>query len=170
MNNPELWEMLGLQALHRSDYLFAAEMLAKAAAVSPIKRRLLHALAEVYCALGQQERALPLAEKVPNAVSLLSPRVYTSVSPDVPPCVMCDVQALSLQPDSAVLRNLVLHLAPDTYAERLRNMGLSDRVKATGSILKRMERQDKREINEAEHQMSRLIEALDSDEGTCTCT
>ena len=89
MNNPELWEMLGLQALHRSDYLFAAEMLAKAAAVSPIKRRLLHALAEVYCALGQQERALPLAEKVPNAVSLLSPRIYTSVLPDVPPCVMC---------------------------------------------------------------------------------
>jgi hypothetical protein len=79
-----------------------------------------------------------------------------------------DVQALSLQPDSAVLRNLVLLLAPDTYAERLRNMGLSDRVKATGSILKRMERQDKREINQEEHQMSRLIEALDSDEGTCT--
>ena len=51
------------------------------------------------------------------------------------------VQALSLQPDSAALRNLVLLLAPDTYAERLREMGLSDRVKATGSILKRMERQ-----------------------------
>ena len=163
MNNPELWEMLGLQALHRSDYLFAAEMLAKAAAVSPIKRRLLHALAEVYCALGQQERALPLAEKVPNAVlPSLSTCVYFCLTRRAS---VRDVQALSLQPDSAVLRNLVLLLAPDTYAERLRNMGLSDRVKATGSILKRMERQDKREINQEAHQMSRLIEALDSDEG-----
>ena len=56
----ELWEMLGLQAIHACDYLMAAEMLAKAVSVSIVKRRLLHATAEVYYMLGQTTRALPL--------------------------------------------------------------------------------------------------------------
>ena len=56
----ELWEMLGLQAIHACDYLMAAEMLAKAVSVSIVKRRLLHATAEVYYMLGQTKRALPL--------------------------------------------------------------------------------------------------------------
>ena len=60
MTSSELWEMLGLQAIHACDYLMAAEMLAKAVSVSIVKRRLLHATAEVYYMLGQTKRALPL--------------------------------------------------------------------------------------------------------------
>jgi len=71
-----------------------------------------------------------------------------------------------MQPHSAVLRNFVLVLDPEKYAERLREMTLSDATKPKTSILKGSKdmNKEKKLINADKEQLSRLIKALDSDE------
>ena len=71
-----------------------------------------------------------------------------------------------MQPHSAVLRNFVLVLDPEKYAERLREMTLSDATKPKTSILKGSKdmNKEKKLINADKEQISRLIKALDSDE------
>ena len=65
-----------------------------------------------------------------------------------------------------MLRNFVLVLDPEKYAERLREMTLSDATKPKTSILKGSKdmNKEKKLINADKEQISRLIKALDSDE------
>ena len=54
----EIWEQLALQSVERCEYVFAAELLQQAVEKAPTKSRLLHLLAEVFCVIGQKERAI----------------------------------------------------------------------------------------------------------------
>lgn len=87
----EIWEVFGLQALERSEYVLAAEFLKEAVSKAPNKGKLNHILAEIYYVLNELPQSMIYAEK-----------------------------AYTLQPGSPELRNLLLTLSPDKWTERLR--------------------------------------------------
>lgn len=90
----ELWEILAFQALDRCEYVMAAEFLLQATIKAPNKGQLIHCLMEVYYLLGEKDAAGKLADK-----------------------------AMVLLPTNADLRNLVLQIDPEKWADKLRFIG-----------------------------------------------
>lgn len=89
----EIWEMLGLQAVERCDYIFAIELLRQAVAKVTTKSRLFFLLAELYFLTNNFDQSLIMAEK-----------------------------AFHLNPQSAELRNLLLILAPEKWTDKIRSL------------------------------------------------
>lgn len=89
--NAEFWEVMAFQALERCEYVLAAEFLSVAIAKASNKGPMQHYLAEVYWLLGEKEQAEVQAER-----------------------------AFTVLPQSAELRNLLLQISPDKWAEKVR--------------------------------------------------
>jgi tetratricopeptide (TPR) repeat protein len=89
--NAEFWEVMAFQALERCEYVLAAEFLTVAIAKASNKGPMQHYLAEVYWLLCEKEQAEIQAE-----------RAYAAL------------------PQSAELRNLLLQISPDKWAEKVR--------------------------------------------------
>jgi tetratricopeptide (TPR) repeat protein len=100
----ELWEMLAVQALERCEYVLAAEFLVEAVSKAPEKAKLLQLLAEVSALLKEKERARVFAE-----------------------------QAYEASPQSAELRNLLLQVAPEVWADRLRQLSSTANTRAAAA-------------------------------------
>eukprot|EP01034_Spumella_vulgaris_P023184 gene23184-29379_t len=88
----EIWEILALQALEKCEYIMTVELLHQAVAKAPNKGKLQQILGEIYFLLGKRDLSLKHCEK-----------------------------AVTLLPQNADLRNLLLVLSPDKYAEKLRS-------------------------------------------------
>lgn len=92
----EVWEMLALQAIERSDYLLGAEMMIQAVEKAPNKGKLQHLLAEIYYMLKEGDRAAKMAER-----------------------------AFMLIPNNTDLRNLLLLVDRNKWQDKLRTVSSS---------------------------------------------
>jgi tetratricopeptide (TPR) repeat protein len=97
----EVWEVLAMQALDRCEYVLAGEFLSEAIAKSPGKAKLLHLLAEVYALLQREPQARSCAE-----------------------------QAYEANPQSSELRNLLLQVAPEVWADKLRHLSATTNARS----------------------------------------
>jgi hypothetical protein len=102
MKISEIWEILGLQAVERCEYIVALELMRVACAKAPTKNKVLHATAEIHFTLGETDACLRLAEL-----------------------------AYGGQGKSAELRNLLLAAAPERWADKLRQTPAKPREDAT---------------------------------------
>jgi hypothetical protein len=103
-----MWESLAAQAVDRCEYVLSWEMLQQALSrgASPPKGKLMLALAEVSLVLGEREAAARWGEK-----------------------------AFALIPHSAELRNLLLTVAPDKWAEKMRTVSAAAPSSAASSSI-----------------------------------
>mgnify|MGYP003385389741 CR=1 FL=1 len=133
----EIWEMLGLQAIERCDYIVAIELLRQAVLKVTTKSRLFFLLAELYFITNNFDQSLVMAEKAfalnvsmaaydgPSERSPLEcPTDSTVIC--VTMIILCTrlVVLFCTKPQSAELRNMLLMLAPEKWTERIRSMSV----------------------------------------------
>ena len=107
-NSSEVWETLTLQAVERCQYAMAVEFANQAVLKAPNKPKLLHTLAELHYLLGETDKAVSAGER-----------------------------ALTLQPQFAEVRNLLLLAAPDTWTDKMRTAPSSEGLKEPEAQAKR---------------------------------
>ena len=126
-SNSAIWEQLALQAVDRCEYIMASEFMQMAMLKAPNKSRLLHLAGEIYCIIGETERAASCAER-----------------------------AFVLQPQSNELRNLLLIVAPQKWRGKLRSVPTTGQSAIVKEEFAKKEKAREEEEQENEKNLSKI--------------